>query len=48
MSRTMFHVDPGTITLTIHEPIPPEEFGGTIQDLTQKAYDAVTSSLKDA
>ena len=44
MSRTMFHVDPGTITLTIHEPIPPEEFG-TIQEITQKTYDSIVSSL---
>ena len=44
MSRTMFHVDPGTITLTIHEPIPPEEFG-TIQEITQRTYDSIVSSL---
>ena len=46
MSRTMFHVDPGKITLTIHEPIPPEEFGDTIPELTQKTYDAIVSSLE--
>ena len=46
MSRTMFHVDPGTITLTIHEPIPPEEFGN-IQEITQKTYDAIVSSLNE-
>jgi len=45
MSRTMFHVDPGTITLTIHEPIKPDEFG-TLQELTQKTFDSITSSLK--
>ena len=47
MSRTMFHVEPGVITLTIHAPIAPEHFGDTIQELTQKAYNAVTSSLED-
>lgn len=47
MSRTMFHVDPGKITLTIHEPIPPEQFGETIQDLTRKTFDSITSSLEE-
>jgi 1-acyl-sn-glycerol-3-phosphate acyltransferase len=48
MSRTMFHVQPGIITLTIHEPIAPEQFGDTIQELTQKSFDAVTSSLEES
>jgi len=46
MSRTMFHVDPGVVTLTIHEPIDPAECGENIQELTQRTYDAVVSSLE--
>ena len=44
MSRTMFHVEPGVITLTIHEPITSQD---DVRSLTQQSFDAVTSSLKE-
>ena len=47
MSRTMFHVQPGVITLTIHEPIVPGPEGFDIKEVTQQSFDAVKLSLRD-
>ncbi len=45
MPRSTFNVTPGTITLTIHEPILPTEEGHNISELSQQSRRIIESSL---
>ena len=45
MPRTTFNVTPGTIILTLHEPIEPDENGHDIDKVSREARAAIESAL---
>ena len=45
MPRTTFNVRPGKITLTLHEPIAPEDFGNDPASVSREARAAIESAL---
>ena len=45
MPRTTFNVTPGTITLTLHDPIMPGAEGHDQRKLMQQCYDTISQSL---
>ena len=46
MPRSTFNVTPGTIVLTIHEPIEPSDGGHDLPHLVEESRRAIISSLK--
>ena len=47
MPRSTFNVTPGTITLTLHEPIMPPQGGHELPQLLEQSRKAVASSLPE-
>lgn len=47
MPRSTFNVTPGTITLTLHEPIPVKDEGNDLEEIMELSRQAIKSSLKE-
>lgn len=45
MPRSTFNVTPGTITLTLHEPIPVKEDGNDVDKIMELSRQAIVSAL---
>lgn len=47
MPRGTNHAVPGTITLTIHDPILPQERGHDLKSVTEQCYETIKAAIKE-